>query len=176
MSQQLCSIPKCRLDFHDDCSHRRPERQGFHSRQTSRSTVLSQAPFRYVSDTCRPASYRQGYRCFQWIFVFTVEQVFHKSPIAVLRIRSFPAQIAKDDVRLQPRRRRALANVASIARPLVVPRFGHYPHSHRIEMPRRLSEKESAGPMNRWLPGVSRETIIRPLDGPINSSCPWRVG
>jgi len=40
---------------------------------------------------------------------------------------------------------------------------------------RRLSEKESAGPMGWWLPCVSRETIIRPLDTPINSSCPWRV-
>jgi hypothetical protein len=46
----------------------------------------------------------------------------------------------------------------------------------RSDFSRRLSEKESAGPMNRWWPGVSRETIIRPLDGPIKSSCPWRVG
>ena len=29
--------------------------------------------------------------------------------------------------------------------------------------------------MGWWLPCVSRETIIRPLDTPINSSCPWRV-
>jgi hypothetical protein len=29
--------------------------------------------------------------------------------------------------------------------------------------------------MSWWLPCVSRETIIRPLETPINSSCPWRV-
>ena len=29
--------------------------------------------------------------------------------------------------------------------------------------------------MGWWLPCVSRETIIRPLDTPINASCPWRV-
>ena len=29
--------------------------------------------------------------------------------------------------------------------------------------------------MGWWLPCVSRETILRPLDTPINSSCPWRV-
>jgi hypothetical protein len=87
-----------------------------------------------LSDKFRPASYRRGYCCLQWAFVCTVEQGFHKSPIAVFRIRSFPAKIVKDEVRLQPRRRRAVADVDSIARPRVLLRCGDHPRSHRIEM------------------------------------------
>jgi hypothetical protein len=107
-----------------------------HSRHISLRMSLSQVPFRYVSDTCRPASYRRGYRCVQWTFICTLEQVFHKSPIAVFRIRSFPATRVKDEVRLQPRRRRALAHVAARARPRVVLWSDHHPRSHRIEMHR----------------------------------------